>query len=65
MLSGLSPGRISQVAYRTTEPLLAEDEFLQVIWAIILCTIVGPVGISIAIKRWGRTLLDGPWGIVQ
>jgi hypothetical protein len=31
----------AQVARGTSDPLLDEDEFLVVVWAIVLCTIVG------------------------
>ncbi|RSH90439.1 Hsp70 ATPase ssc1 [Saitozyma podzolica] len=52
---------ISQIAYHTTSPLLVEDEFLIITWAIVICTIVGPVGVGWAVKRWGRKILEGGW----
>jgi hypothetical protein len=59
--STLTTDSISQIAYHTTTPLLVEDEFLIVTWAIVICTIVGPVGVGWAVKRWGRRILDGGW----
>ncbi|ORY31422.1 Sodium/hydrogen exchanger family-domain-containing protein [Naematelia encephala] len=52
---------ISQIAYHTSQPLFDEDEFLIVTWAIVICTIIGPVGVGLSISRWGRRVLDGGW----
>jgi Kef-type K+ transport system membrane component KefB len=54
-------GRIAQVARGTEDPLLLEDEFLVIVWAIVLCTIVGPMSVGWAVKRWGKTILRGGW----
>jgi Kef-type K+ transport system membrane component KefB len=52
---------ISQIAQTTRAPLLERDEFLIVTWAIVLCTIIGPVGVGRVISRWGKLVLDGGW----
>lgn len=57
----LTIDRIGQIAYNTPQPLLTEDEYLVVIWAIVLCTIVGPVGVGWASKRWGSSVVRGGW----
>jgi hypothetical protein len=54
-------GRIAQIAYSTPEPLLDNDEFLITIWAIVLCTIIGPAGVGYLVKKWGKTVADGGW----
>lgn len=53
--------RISQIAYHTPEPLFTEPEFLIVIWAILLATIIGPIGAGWVIKRWKQDVLKGGW----
>lgn len=58
-MSERADGRISQIARGTADPLLEEDEFLVVVWAVVLCTIVGPVGVAMAIRRWGKSVLLG------
>jgi hypothetical protein len=54
-------GRISQIAYHTPEPLYTEQEFLILIWAILLATIIGPIGAGWVIKRWREDVLRGGW----
>lgn len=52
---------IANIAYTTKGPL-QEESFLVCIWAILICTVVGPVGVGIlARKRHGR-IMDGHWG---
>jgi hypothetical protein len=41
--------------------LLLEDEFLIVVWAIVLCTIVGPMSVGWGVKKWGKGILKGGW----
>lgn len=53
--------RIAQVAYHTSSPLFTEDEFLIVIWAIVICTVAGPCVVGWTVKRWGRRILHGGW----
>jgi hypothetical protein len=56
-----TPGRISQIAYQTPNGLLSEDEFLIVTWGIVLCTIVGPMGVGWVIRRKGVGVVNGGW----
>jgi Kef-type K+ transport system membrane component KefB len=52
---------IANIAYTTKGPL-QQESFLVCIWAILICTVVGPVGVGIlARKRHGR-IMDGHWG---
>jgi len=53
--------RISQIAYHTPDPLYSEQEFLVVIWAILLATIIGPIGAGWVIKRWREDVMRGGW----
>lgn len=50
---------IAQIAHHTPDPLLDEDEFLVVIWGVVVCTFVGPMGVGWAVKRWNKTVLAG------
>lgn len=59
MRTAKADSRISQIARGTADPLLNEDEFLVVVWAVVLCTIIGPVGVAIGVRRWGKSVLDG------
>lgn len=52
---------IAQVARGTADPLLLEDEFLIVVWAIVLCTIVGPMSVGWGVKKWGKGILKAGW----
>lgn len=54
-------GSIAQVARGTDDPLLDEEEFLVVVWAIVLCTIVGPAAVGWAVGRWRKGMLRGGW----
>ncbi|GAA5950595.1 hypothetical protein JCM21900_002518 [Sporobolomyces salmonicolor] len=60
---------VLQVAYDTSSasssPVLSTEPYLVAIWAVALCTIVGPVAFSALVKaRWGRGIASGPWGVV-
>jgi Kef-type K+ transport system membrane component KefB len=57
----LTTHRISQIAYHTPNPLLSEDEFLITTWAIVLCTIIGPMGVGWIVNRRGSDILRGGW----
>ncbi|KAJ9115514.1 hypothetical protein QFC22_005273 [Naganishia vaughanmartiniae] len=52
---------ISQIAYTTTEQQLTEEEFLITTWAIVLCTILGPVGVGYVIKKFKVDVVRGGW----
>jgi hypothetical protein len=55
----LAHNSISQIARHTPTPLLDEEEFLIVVWAVMLCTLVGPLGVGFAIRKWGSSVLRG------
>ncbi|GHJ89679.1 hypothetical protein NliqN6_6081 [Naganishia liquefaciens] len=52
---------ISQIAYTTPEQQLDEDGFLITTWAIVLCTVIGPVGVGYIIKRFQLRVVQGGW----
>nr|VWP00575.1 Tea4 [Ganoderma boninense] len=41
--------------------LLGDEAFLVCIWAILLCTLVGPIGTGIVVRRWGPRVAAGLW----
>ncbi|PSR72888.1 hypothetical protein PHLCEN_2v11255 [Hermanssonia centrifuga] len=41
--------------------LLGDEAFLVCIWAILLCTLIGPVGLGFVIRRWGKAVHQGTW----
>ena len=41
--------------------LLGDEAFLLCIWAILLCTLVGPIGVGAVVKRWGPRVTSGIW----
>ncbi|EIW62308.1 uncharacterized protein TRAVEDRAFT_45135 [Trametes versicolor FP-101664 SS1] len=41
--------------------VLSEEPFLLCIWAILLCTLVGPVALGYFVRRWGPRLNSGIW----
>ena len=42
--------------------LLGEEPFLVCIWAILLCTLVGPIGIGFVVRRWETRIRGSMWG---
>ncbi|GAA5855007.1 hypothetical protein JCM8547_002342 [Rhodosporidiobolus lusitaniae] len=62
---------VLQVAYSSsssssssTSSVLSEEPYLIAIWAVALCTIVGPVAFAALVKRGGSALVRGRWGLV-
>ncbi|GAA5991325.1 hypothetical protein JCM11641_004799, partial [Rhodosporidiobolus odoratus] len=62
---------VLQVAYSSSSasstnpnPVLTEEPYLVGIWAVALCTIVGPVAFSALIRRVGERVVRGRWGLV-
>ncbi|BGP36304.1 hypothetical protein JCM10450v2_000200 [Rhodotorula kratochvilovae] len=61
---------VLQVAYSAsssssseeTAPVLEEEAYLIGIWAVALCTIVGPVAFGVLIRRMGGRIRAGRWG---
>ena len=43
-------------------PLIDEEAYLMGIWAVTLCTIVGPIAVSLIVKGWGTSIARGRWG---
>ncbi|CAL1717028.1 unnamed protein product [Somion occarium] len=41
--------------------LLGEEAFLVCIWAILLCTLVGPIGVGFVVRWWGPFVSRGIW----
>ncbi|OSD01701.1 hypothetical protein PYCCODRAFT_1391118 [Trametes coccinea BRFM310] len=41
--------------------LLGEDAFLLCIWAILVCTLVGPMCLGFVVRRWGTKVSSGVW----
>ncbi|KAM5540608.1 hypothetical protein V8D89_005639 [Ganoderma adspersum] len=41
--------------------LLGEEAFSVCIWAILLCTLVGPIGTGIVVRRWGSKVTSSLW----
>lgn len=33
------------------------------IWAVALCTIVGPIAFGAIVRRYGSSLVGGRWGV--
>ncbi|OJT10342.1 hypothetical protein TRAPUB_13147 [Trametes pubescens] len=44
-----------------TPGLLGEEPFLLCIWAILLCTLVGPISLGFIVRRWGARVNAGVW----
>lgn len=60
---------IAQVARNGThtgndasEGLLGDEAFLVCVWAILLCTLMGPVGVGFLVRRWEGSIRGGIWG---
>ncbi|KAH9927872.1 Sodium/hydrogen exchanger [Amylocystis lapponica] len=41
--------------------LLDDDVFLLCVWAILLCTLAGPVGVGALMRRYGGSVVSGKW----
>lgn len=41
--------------------ILTDEPFLVCIWAILLCTLIGPIGVGFVVRRWGDRLREGIW----
>lgn len=44
-----------------TPGLLGAEPFLLCIWAILLCTLVGPISLGFIVRRWGVRINAGVW----
>lgn len=46
----------------TSSSSLGKEGYLIGIWAVLLCTLWGPIGFSFLINRFGKEVLIGKWG---
>ena len=53
---------IIEIGYNRTS-YVSEDGFITGIWAILLNTIIGPVTVGLLVKRYGRHIGQGEWGL--
>lgn len=59
-----------QVAYNSSgggsdsggSRVLGTEAYLVSLWAVALCTILGPVAFSCIARRWGEGIYWGRWG---
>ncbi|KZT66977.1 hypothetical protein DAEQUDRAFT_425949 [Daedalea quercina L-15889] len=56
--NGLSMGG----TYGDADGLLSEEGFLVCIWAILLCTLVGPICTGVIVRKWRHHVTVGVWG---
>lgn len=54
---------VLQVAYNSPGDLLGEEAYLVALWAVALCTIVGPIAFSALVRRYGERIVRGKWGL--
>jgi Kef-type K+ transport system membrane component KefB len=52
---------ISNIAYTQNGPL-QQESFLVCIWAILICTVIGPIGVGILARRRHPHIMAGHWG---
>lgn len=47
----------------SSSPTLGEPAYISGIWAVAICTILGPVAFGVLIKHYGERIKTGTWGI--
>lgn len=52
---------VLQVAFSESS-VLSEEAYLVGVWAVALCTIVGPLAFTQVVKRGGKGIVIGKWG---
>ena len=52
---------VAQIAHDPESSLLEDDAYIIVIWAILLCTLIGPIGTGVVVKRWNKWLQTNTW----
>ncbi|KAI0751687.1 hypothetical protein C8Q80DRAFT_1268885 [Daedaleopsis nitida] len=57
--TGSSSGTGSEQA--GSDGLLGDEAFLVAIWAILVCTLIGPVSVGLVVRRWGARVTAGIW----
>ena len=55
---------IIEIGFNNTD-YVSQDGFLTAIWAIVLNTIIGPIGVGLLVKYAGKRIAEGTWGTVQ
>lgn len=55
---------VATVANASPKHVLGEEAYLEAMWAILVCTAVGPPLVGILLRQYGRAVVDGPWGAV-
>ncbi|KZV87981.1 Sodium/hydrogen exchanger [Exidia glandulosa HHB12029] len=53
---------IATVANTSPKHVLGEEAYLEAIWAILVCTAVGPPVVGVIVRRYGKAIAEGPWG---
>lgn len=53
---------IVQIGYNETD-YVSEAGFITAVWAILLNTIIGPMAVGLLVKRKGKQIGTGPWGL--
>ncbi|KAI0772547.1 hypothetical protein BD413DRAFT_603990 [Trametes elegans] len=61
LIAQLAHGASTGADGEGTAGLLGEEPFLLCIWAILLCTLVGPVSLGYVVRRWGARVNTGIW----
>ena len=54
---------IIEIGFNNTE-YVSQDGFLTAIWAILLNTIIGPIGVGVLVRYAGKRIAAGNWGSV-
>ena len=57
---------IAQIAHASNTDetrLMSEDVFVVSVWAIFLCTLIGPLAVGFLLTRKGKALLESRWGL--
>jgi hypothetical protein len=53
---------IATVATSPPSEVLGNDAYINAIWAILMCTIIGPLAVGWIVRREGERIVDGRWG---
>jgi hypothetical protein len=47
---------------KSGEDVIGEDVYIIGVWAVAICTVVGPIAFSCIVRRKAQVVLDGEWG---
>ncbi|OJJ33575.1 hypothetical protein ASPWEDRAFT_30637 [Aspergillus wentii DTO 134E9] len=53
---------IIEIGYNQTS-YVSQEGFITCVWAILLNTIIGPIAVGILVKRYGKAIAEGVWGL--